>query len=127
MFVTLNRRGDIKQVKTGFSWTTFFFGVLVPIFRMDFIVSVLYIFAIFINAKISGLEYRFIKEPGNLDFRVVMFSSSLFVFIRILFCFFYNKIYIFSLLKKGYRPNDSLSKKEIERIKKLWPWSIIRS
>ncbi|MBX9988120.1 hypothetical protein [Priestia aryabhattai] len=28
-----DNRGDIKRLKIGFSWTTFFFGVWVPMFR----------------------------------------------------------------------------------------------
>jgi hypothetical protein len=31
----LARRGEQKIVTTGFSWTTFFFGVFVPLFRGD--------------------------------------------------------------------------------------------
>ena len=33
--IILTREGEQKIVKTGFSWTTFFFGVFVPIFRGD--------------------------------------------------------------------------------------------
>jgi hypothetical protein len=35
--IILTKEGEAKIVKTGYSWTTFFFGVFVPIFRGDWI------------------------------------------------------------------------------------------
>lgn len=59
---------------TGFSWTTLFFGFFVPLFRGDILWALLMVGAAFISAGISV----------------------------IIFPFFYNKMYIDSLLKKGY-------------------------
>lgn len=33
--MTNDDTGEVKQCKVGFSWTMFFFGFLVPIFRGD--------------------------------------------------------------------------------------------
>jgi len=45
MKVTLinNNNGDIKEVKLGFSWTTFFWGGLVPLIRKDWIAAMILI------------------------------------------------------------------------------------
>ena len=34
-FVVLEKNGLRKEVKVGFSWTVFFFGLFVPLFRGD--------------------------------------------------------------------------------------------
>jgi hypothetical protein len=67
-----------KQVKAGFSWTFFFFGIWVPLFRGDF--KNLF--------RIWGLS---------------IITIGVYYFIA---CFTYNKTYIQGLLEKGYQPHD---------------------
>lgn len=71
-----NRNGVLTECKVGFSWTNLFFGFLTPLFRAD----------------IKWAIIQFILA-------IVSYSVSLWVF-----PFFYNKIYIKSLLNKGYYP-----------------------
>lgn len=70
-----NEIGQVKVVKEGFSWTTLFFGALVPLCRGDW--------KWFLIMVVAGL--------------CTMGLSSL------IFCFLYNKFYINDLLKEGYR------------------------
>ena len=67
-----------KSVKVGFSWTTFFFGFLPPLFRGDWKWSLIMLVASSITLGLSNL----------------------------VFPFFYNKVYIRDLLEKGYKPLD---------------------
>lgn len=77
--VLKNSFGSIKTVKTGFSWTTLFFGCFPAMFRGDWKWAIIMI----IVALLTG-------------------GLSWFVF-----PFFYNKLYIQDLLNKGYKPLDS--------------------
>ncbi len=89
-----NEGGLSKEVKVGFSWTTFFFGFFPALIRGDlkwaaimFIISlVLGSFTIGIGAWISGIVFSFI----------------------------YNKIYIKELIEKGYRPANDESRALLE-------------
>jgi hypothetical protein len=76
MAATLNHvtTGEVKTVPTGFSWTTLFFGFFVPLFRGDILWAAIMLIVGIVTAGISV----------------------------IIFPFFYNKVYIDSLLKKGY-------------------------
>ena len=73
-----NEFGQFKEAKTGFSWTVFFFGPLVPLFRGDF--------------KYFGIMLL-----------VWFFTSGLGI---IIFAFVYNKLYTQGLIEKGYRTED---------------------
>lgn len=82
MKVTLkNQFGQVKQVKVGFSWTMFFFGFFVPIFRGDW-------------------KYMLIS---------LLAALLTFGFSWIIFPFIYNKLYINDLIYKGWRPADEVS------------------
>ena len=70
-----NEFGDVKMVKVGFSWTTLFFGCLVPLFRGDWKWFLIMIIA---DSFTCGIA-------------------------RLIFIFKYNKFYISDLLKDGYR------------------------
>lgn len=74
----------LKEAKVGFSWTTFFFGIFVPLIRGD------------IAWCLTSL----------------VLSVITFGFFWLIFPFFYNRIYIKNLLEKGYIPAD-LNSKEI--------------
>ena len=64
-----------KEVKLGFSWTMFFFGVFVPLFR------------------------------GDWKWFLIILIANLFTYglASVAFAFIYNKIYIDDLLEKGYK------------------------
>lgn len=68
--------GVVKECKVGFSWTTFFFGLFVPLLRGDFKWSAIMLLLAMFTFGISWLVMPFI----------------------------YNKKYITSLLEKGYSP-----------------------
>lgn len=79
-----NNAGVIKQVKVGFSWTTFFFGLLPALFRGD-----LKWFIIMLIAEIILGSFTVGIGAG---------------IVGIVFAFIYNKIYIRGLLEKNWRP-----------------------
>ncbi len=73
-----NSIGQVKDVKDGFSWTTFFFGFWVPLFRGD-------------------IKYLLVMLILNL---VTIGVSNL------VFSFIYNRLYQEDLVKQGYRYID---------------------
>lgn len=77
-----NDAGVVKECKTGFSWTTLFFGLLVPLLRGDFKWSIIMLLLAVITFGISWLVMPFI----------------------------YNKKYIISLLEKGYKPDTDIDR-----------------
>lgn len=89
-----NEAGVMKEVKVGFSWTTFFFGFFPALFRGDLKWAVI----MFITAAAVGaLTFGFgAWIPG------------------IIFSFIYNKINIKELLEKGYRPADEQTQAELQ-------------
>ncbi len=83
MIVTLiNASGQMRTVKVGFSWTVFFFGFLVPLYR------------------------------GDVKWTVIMFIASVLTafLAQLVFCFTYNGINIRELLNQGYKAEDEYSK-----------------
>lgn len=79
--------GVQKKVKMGFSWTVFFFGMLVPLFRGDL--------------KWAAIMFLTILIAGSVSYGL---GGLLISFI---FAFIYNKMYIKELIEKGYRPPAS--------------------
>lgn len=84
--VLKHESGLVKEVKIGFSWTTLFFGLFVPLVRGD-IKWALIMFGI---ALLAGVPTCGIGS----------FISNL------VFAFIYNKLYVRDLLEKGYRPQS---------------------
>jgi hypothetical protein len=82
----VNETGVVKEVKDGFSWTTLFFGMFVPLVRGDLKWAII----IFL---IHALLAPFTFGIGNL-------------IANIIFAVKYNKIYIRELREKGYRIAD---------------------
>ena len=74
----------VKEVKKGFSWTFFFFGLFVPLIRGDL--------------KWAAIMFVLQAIAGALTFGIGSFVVSQ------IFAFVYNKIYIRGLMEKGYRP-----------------------
>ncbi len=77
--------GVYKEAPLGFSWTTFFLGFWVPIFR------------------------------GDLKWFIISLAITIFTFGLgyFLTCFIYNKRYVMDLLEKGYIPADDKSKRAL--------------
>jgi formylglycine-generating enzyme required for sulfatase activity len=80
----------IIEAKVGYSWTVLFFGIFVPLFRGDILWSIISL----VTTILTGGIFWWI------------FPS------------FYNKIYIKSLLEKGYIPSDDISRDIL--IKRGW-------
>lgn len=84
MFVNLKHSNGLqKQCKIGFSWTYLFFTFIVPAVR------------------------------GDVKWFIVSMILALLTFGigNVVLAFFYNKIYIQSLIEKGYEPADDNSKR----------------
>ena len=77
-----NQTGMVKQVKLGFSWTMLFFGIFVPLFRGDLKWTILSLILVVIT---SGFAWLILP-------------------------FFYNRLYVKSLLESGWYPADEMSK-----------------
>lgn len=82
--------GRMKEVKVGFSWTTFFFGFFVPLFRGDIKWAAIMFVATLIVGGVTGGVGSF--------------------FIGMLFCFMYNKFYTKDMLKKGFVPASEVDR-----------------
>ncbi|KOR27056.1 DUF2628 domain-containing protein [Clostridium sp. FAM 1755] len=82
--------GVTKEVKCGFSWTTFFFGFIVPLIRGD-------------------LKWALIMVAISIAVGIPTLGIGGFIS-GIIFSFVYNKIYIKELLVKGYKPANETAK-----------------
>lgn len=89
------KNGKIKSSPLGFSWTTFFFGSLAPLFRGDWLGS----FGVFCVLSVSSYT---ISPITSLVIQVVV-------------AVFYNYIYVSRLLSKGY---ELYNANDIELVKK---------
>lgn len=74
---------EIKKVPTGFSWTFFFFGMLVPIIRGDVLISSI--------LAVIFLTMLFIPQV-----------FVLFVILQVVGAFVYNEMYLNNLKTKGW-------------------------
>lgn len=84
-----SKTDEVKTTKVGFSWTTFFFGFFPAVFREDWRWAAI-IFMLEMILYVLTLGYGF-------------------WIMGIIFAFFYNRIYINELLKKGFEPTDDSS------------------
>ncbi|WP_211748463.1 DUF2628 domain-containing protein [Paenibacillus sp. Marseille-Q4541] len=92
--VLANEAGVTKDVKVGFSWTTFFFTFFPALFRGD-------------------LKWAFIMFLLTVAFGSFTFGIGGWV-CGLVFAFVYNKIYIKELLEKGYRPVNEYDRAALE-------------
>ena len=85
-----NTAGVVKEVKVGFSWTTFFFGFIPALIRGDLKWALIMV----LLAGVAGVFTLGVGAwiPG------------------IIFSFIYNKIYIKNLMEKGYTPESESDK-----------------
>ncbi|MBQ7198658.1 MAG: hypothetical protein IJS29_05290 [Selenomonadaceae bacterium] len=81
--------GLMKECVTGFSWTTFFFGLFVPLIRGDL--------------KWAAILFALSLLVGALTFGIGA------IVVNIVFSFVYNKIYIRNLMTRGFIPADEAS------------------
>ena len=69
-----NDVGVVKRVPVGFSWTMFFFGPLVPLFRGDIKWTIIYLLVVLVTLPLYGIGcivLPFIYEQlpeKNMDF-----------------------------------------------------------
>lgn len=90
MVVLKHPTGVIKECVTGYSWTTFFFGCFVPLFRGDLRwAAILFLINVLAGCVTAG--------AGS-------------ILPNIIFAYFYNKIYIKELMEKGYVPCDETAR-----------------
>ena len=87
MTIKLEKNGLTKKCSTGYSWTSLFFGVGVPLWRGD----------------TKGIIIQCVL--------VVITGFLCWAFIP----FFYNKIYIKRLIEKGWKPIDLKSLSYLKR------------
>lgn len=116
---TINLKKDnlIKKGFVGFSWTTLFFGFLVPIIRGDvrwaivmFISLCCYYFLV--GAIIDGIFPDIDKIPDDdlIVIFLVVFLGNIINIVNIIIAFAYNKHYTTKLLEDGYEPADEYSR-----------------
>ncbi|GAA8386052.1 hypothetical protein HpNP38_02980 [Helicobacter pylori] len=116
---TINLKKDnlIKKGFVGFSWTTLFFGFLVPIIRGDvrwaivmFISLCCYYFLV--GAIIDGMFPGIDKIPDDdlIVIFLVVFLGNMINIVNIIIAFVYNKHYTAKLLEDGYEPADEYSR-----------------
>jgi len=88
MHVTLTNKttNAYKDVKVGFSWTTFFFGLFPALFRGDWKWAAI----IFLTAVAAG---SFTMGIGAIVFDIIWACV-------------YNKLYTKDLIGKGYEPSN---------------------
>lgn len=89
--ITLRQKESniVKECSTGYSWTTFFFGMFVPLFRGDLKWAAIFFCICFLVGLFTAGIGSVICGP--------------------VFAYFYNKIYITGLVEKGYVAMDELS------------------
>lgn len=83
MIMLKNNNGVVKKAPIGFSWTTFFFGFFVPLFRSDFKWALIMFFSMII---IGGATYGI----GG-------------IILGIIFSVKYNEWYLNDLKDNGYK------------------------
>ncbi len=116
---TINLKKDnlIKKGFVGFSWTTLFFGFLVPIIRGDarwaivmFIFLFCYSFVVVVTIGGMFADTDIDKIPDNELIGIFLIVSLGSIIINTIFAFTYNKQYTTRLLESGYEPTDEYSR-----------------
>lgn len=109
VFLKNKSNGKIKKGILGFSWTTFFFGLLVPLFRKDFKMFLPFFFLYMAGLYMMPHSYSYID--GMVSFNILndlgiyqIFSTAFYCIVNIIGAFFYNKIYTQALINRHYYP-----------------------
>lgn len=98
--VNLEKYGHRKKGFLGFSWTSFFFGFFVPIFRGDLKWFLIFIFPFIFTALGTSLNLNFDNNFILFIFVFPVYAS------KFVFPFIYNSFYTKDLLKRGYLPPE---------------------
>lgn len=86
-----NSSGQIKEVKLGYSWTTFFFGFFVPLLRGDFR-NFLIQFGVCTACVLADFIIPIIPILAFWGFNIFYVALN------------YNKMYTQTLIQKGFTP-----------------------
>ena len=99
----LHNLGSTKEIKINFSYLNFFFYPIMPMIRLDWKFTLLGIIIVLSAVIVSTLSANLplLKVFVILPYALFMGNK-------------YNKIYIKSLLKKGFIPADKYSQRAIE-------------
>ena len=112
------QRGGSLGVPVGYSWTTFLFGFWVPLLRGDIINAILILFFDDAVAFIGGALFASAIGHRSLIVAIVVFVGVV-IGVRNFLGKKYNDMYLKSLLRKGYLPEDEETKKFL-KIKGFW-------
>ena len=113
LFLKKKNENEVKIGILGFSWTTFFFGLFVPLFRKDFrvFVPLFLIYMGLLAGVFYMMPYTFSDIDGVQSLQMTddlgiysMFSTAFYYIINIFGAFVYNKIYTQGLVNRGYLP-----------------------
>ncbi len=96
--VNLKKEKEVKTAVIGFSWTTFFFGFFVPLFRKDWIHAI--IFAVISFIVTLPIKKEILGIENQMMISLIFLAVS--VILGVIFGFVYNRLYINGLLKKGW-------------------------
>ena len=86
----VNASGQMKEVKVGYSWTTFFFGYLIPLFRGD-MRNFWIAFGISCVCDAANVIIPGIPVIIHVIYNIAYLAPQ------------YNKLYTKFLVRKGYR------------------------
>ena len=89
----LENNGLRKEVRLGFSWTTFLFGFFVPIFRQDWKNAGIF----FVAGLVAAIVGQFTFGLSGLVLAIVLGLK-------------YNQMYVKSLIEKGWKPVSDTDK-----------------
>lgn len=105
--IYLLKDNKVKKAYLGFSWTFFFFGLFVPLFRKDY--KNFFIFLI-----VAIIECVLLFNISSIFTIAILF---IILIINIQISNYYNCIHTMKLLKNGYKPYNDFSKKVLEVFK----------
>ena len=116
--VRLEKEGQLKNAFVGFSWTTFFFGFWVPLFRgrkKDFLLFFLF-FLVKIGIIVLTFKEQF-RAQRNMELfgfyqpsYVLLIPTLIFVIIEAIevwLAYYYNRYCTNKLLADGYYPEEN--------------------
>lgn len=107
--IMLKKGNFTKKSYIGFSWTVFFFGFFVPLFRGDLKgAGVL----LLLNIIMKGIINLYIEKvfKDDIYFWILIITAIISVVFLITVARLYNKIYTRNLLKSGWEAVDEETK-----------------